>query len=171
MKFNEMSLKGAYLIDIEKIEDERGFFARSWCVEEFKKHGLNSKLVQCNISYNNRKGTLRGMHYQVKPHEEDKLVRCTKGAIYDVIVDLRPTSDTYKQWISQELTSENRKTIYIPKGFAHGFQTLTDNTEVLYQMSEFYQPEFARGFRWDNGLYNIMWPIEEKIISEKDKNF
>ncbi|MDZ5724897.1 dTDP-4-dehydrorhamnose 3,5-epimerase [Acetobacterium sp. K1/6] len=171
MVFNEMPLKGAYVIELEKIEDERGFFARSWCMEEFKKYGLSSQLVQLSISYNKRKGTLRGMHYQIRPYEEDKLVRCTQGAIYDVIADLRPNSVTYKQWISIELTSENRKTIYIPKGFAHGYQTLVDNTEVLYQMTEFFHPECARGFRWDDPIYNIIWPIEERITSDKDRNF
>lgn len=171
MIFTETKLKGAYVIDIEPLEDERGFFARSWCEEEFKKHDLNYKLVQCNLSFNRKKGTLRGVHYQIAPYEEDKLVRCTKGAIYDVIIDLRPKSETYTQWVSVELTSENRKMIYIPKGFAHGFQTLEDNTEVFYQMSEFYHPECARGIRWNDEAIRIIWPIEEKVISEKDNNF
>lgn len=171
MIFNETKLKGAYVIDIEPIEDERGFFARAWCKDEFEKYGLNSSLVQCNISFNKKRGTLRGMHYQVPPFEEDKIVRCTKGAIYDVIIDLRPESETYKQWISVKLTSENRKMLYIPKGFAHGFQTLKDNTEVFYQMSEFYHPECARGVRWDDKKIGIDWLIENKIISKKDKNY
>lgn len=171
MIFNETKLKGAYVIDIEPIEDERGFFARSWCKNEFEKYGLNSSLVQCNISFNKKRGTLRGMHYQVPPFEEDKIVRCTKEAIYDVIIDLRPESETYNQWISVELTSENRKMIYIPKGFAHGFQTLKDNTEVFYQMSEFYHPECARGLRYNDMGFRIKWPIENKIISEKDKKY
>ena len=135
MKFIETELKGAFLINPEPLEDERGFFARTWCRKEFEQHGLNPDWVQCNISYNKRKGTLRGMHYQIAPYAEAKLVRCTMGAIYDVIIDLRPDSKTYRQWISAELSAENRKMIYIPQGFAHGFQTLVDNTEVFYQMS------------------------------------
>lgn len=171
MIFKETKLRGAYIIEIDKIEDERGFFARSWCENEFKKHRLNSNLVQCNISFNKKKGTLRGMHYQITPYEEDKLVRCTKGAIYDAIIDLRLKSKTYKQWVSVELTSENRKMLYIPKGFAHGFQTLEDNTEVFYQMSEFYNGHCARGIRWNDGKFDIKWPIHNKIISFKDENY
>lgn len=171
MIFKQTKLKGAYIIEIKPIEDERGFFARAWCRSEFEKHGLNGKLVQCNISYNKKKGTLRGIHYQIAPYEEDKLVRCTRGAIYDVIIDLRPSSETYKQWVSVELTSENRKMLYVPKGFAHGFQTLEDNTEVFYQMSEFYNPKCARGIRWDDILFNIKWPSSVTSISYKDNNF
>lgn len=171
MIFKQTKLSGAYIIEIEPIEDERGFFARSWCKEEFEKYGLNSDLAQCNISFNNKRGTLRGMHYQIAPYEEDKLVRCTKGAIYDVIIDLRPKSITYKQWISIEITSHNRKMLYIPKGFAHGFQTLRDDTEVFYQMSEFYHPECARGIRWDEATFGIEWPLEVSFISEKDKSY
>ena len=147
MIFTETRLAGAYLIEPERIEDERGFFARTWCRDEFERHGLNPRLVQCNVSYNARRGTLRGMHYQAKPHEEAKLVRCTRGAIYDVIVDLRPDSPTYRQWVAAELTAENRRMLYIPEGFAHGFQTLADETEVFYQMSELFHPESARGVR------------------------
>lgn len=171
MIFKETKLKGAYIIEIEPIDDERGFFARSWCKEEFKQRGLNCNLVQCNISFNKKSGTLRGMHYQIAPYEEDKLVRCTSGAIYDVIIDLRPKSETFKQWISIELTAENRKMLYVPKGFAHGFQTLEDNAEVFYQMSEFYHHGHATGIRWDDESFKIEWPIEEKIISDKDKNY
>ncbi|MCK5398353.1 MAG: dTDP-4-dehydrorhamnose 3,5-epimerase family protein, partial [Thermoplasmata archaeon] len=140
MIFTETRLKGAFIIDIEPIEDDRGFFARSWCRNEFEKHGLNPDLVQCNISFNKKKGTLRGMHYQTAPHEESKLVRCTRGSLFDVIIDLREDSGTYKKWFGIELSAENRRMIYMPGGFAHGFQTLEDNTEVFYQMTEFYYP-------------------------------
>ncbi|MEE3719732.1 dTDP-4-dehydrorhamnose 3,5-epimerase [Tumidithrix elongata RA019] len=172
MKFTETKLNGAYVIDIEPIEDERGFFARSWCQHEFVERGLNPNLVQCNISFNLKKGTLRGMHYQVKPHEEAKLVKCTSGAIYDVIVDIRPESATFKEWIAVELSAENHKMLYIPEGFAHGFQTLTDNTEVFYQMSDFYHPESARGIRWDDPIFAIDWSLTESlIISLKDRQY
>ena len=171
MKFIETRLKGAFIIEPERLEDERGFFARTFCQKEFEAHGLNSKIVQCNISYNKRKGTLRGMHYQAAPMAEAKLVSCTRGAIYDVIIDLRPKSPTYCQWIADELNTENRKMIYILEGFAHGFQTLEDDTEVFYHMSEFYSPEHARGVRWDDPVFGIEWPLNTKIISEKDKNY
>jgi len=171
MIFVETKLKGAYLIELEPIADERGFFARSWCQQEFEVHGLNQNMVQCNISFNKKKGTMRGMHYQVAPHEEAKLVRCTKGAIYDVIIDLRPNSSTFKQWIAVELTAENYKMLYIPEGFAHGFQSLADNTEVFYQMSAFFHPESARGIRWDDPAFKIEWPENEQIISEKDLQY
>lgn len=171
MNFIETKLKGAYVIEIDPIEDERGFFARSWCQKEFAELGLNVNLVQCNISFNHKKGTLRGMHYQAKPHEEAKLVRCIKGAIYDVIIDLRLDSPTFKEWFAVEINSENRKMIYIPEGMAHGCQTLTDNTEVFYQMSEFYYRELARGVRWNDPIFRIDWPeISERVISEKDIN-
>jgi dTDP-4-dehydrorhamnose 3,5-epimerase len=169
--FNETKLKAAFAIELQKQEDERGFFARSWCQRDFAEHGLNSKLVQCNISFNQMKGTLRGMHYQVAPHEEAKLVRCTRGALYDVIVDLRPASPTFMQWLGIELTAENHRMLYIPEGFAHGFQTLSDDTEVFYQMSEFYHPECARGVRWNDPAFNILWPVEEKIISTRDNSY
>jgi dTDP-4-dehydrorhamnose 3,5-epimerase len=169
--FVETKLKGAFIIEPERLEDERGFFSRTWCKREFQAHGLNPHLVQCNISFNRKEGTLRGMHYQVAPHEEAKLVRCTMGAIYDVIIDLRPNSKTFMQWIAVELTSANRKMIYAPEGFAHGFQTLTDNTEVFYQMSEFYVPESARGVRWDDPQLNIVWPDDKRQISIRDQNF
>ena len=171
MIFTETPLKGAYIIEPERIEDERGFFARSWCVEEFKEHGLNPNLVQCNISFNKKKGTLRGMHYQAAPHEEAKLVRCTKGALYDTIIDLRGDSPTFKHWFGVELTAENRKALYIPEGFAHGFQTLEYDTEVLYQMSEFYHPECARGVRYDDPALKVTWPVEVVTISEKDARY
>ena len=172
MKFTETKLKGAYVIEVEPIADERGFFARSWCQKEFAEHGLNPNLVQCNISFNLKKGTLRGMHYQAEPHGEAKLVRCIKGGIYDVIIDLRPDSLTFQEWFGIELNSENRKMIYIPEGMAHGCQTLADNTEVFYQMSEFYYSELARGVRWDDASFRIDWPeISQRVISEKDRNF
>lgn len=171
MIFTETKLKGAFIIDVEPREDERGFFARSWCADEFRRHGLNSRLVQCNISFNNKRGTLRGIHYQAAPFPEAKLVRCTMGAIYDVIIDLRADSPTFKQWISVELTAENRRALYIPEDFAHGFQTLIDHTEVFYQMSEFYHPECARGLRWDDLAFGIEWPFAPWIISQQDAGY
>ena len=171
MIFTETKLRGAYLIDLGKHEDERGFFARSWCAEEFESHGLNARLVQCNISFNKKRGTLRGMHYQAAPYEEAKLVRCTMGALYDVIIDLRSNSPTYKEWVSVELTAQNRRAFYVPEGFAHGFQTLVDETEVFYQMSEFFHPECARGIRWDDPAFGISWPIFNPIVSERDSFF
>ena len=168
MIFKETKLKGAYIIELEPLEDERGFFARSFCQKEFEEHGLNPRIVQCNISYNKKKGTLRGMHYQVFPHEEAKLVSCIRGAIYDVIIDLQPNSLTYCQWFAVELSTENYKMLYVPEGFAHGFQTLEDNTVVFYQMSEFYHPECARGVRWDDGAFGVEWPMDELILSDKD---
>lgn len=171
MKFTETKLGGAYLIEPKRLEDERGFFARSFCQNEFKAHGLNPRVVQCNISYNKHKGTLRGMHYQVAPMAEAKLVRCTRGAIYDVIIDLRPESPTYCQWAPVELTADNRRMLYIPEGFAHGFQTLEDDTEVFYQVSEFYTPDCERGVRWDDPVFGIEWPETPTLISKKDKNY
>lgn len=171
MIFTETFLKGAFIVEPEKREDERGFFARTWCQREFRDYGLNTSLVQCNISFNKRKGTLRGMHFQTPPYEEAKLVRCTMGAIYDVIIDLRPNSDTFKKWFALELSSENRKMLYVPEGFAHGFVTLTDNTEVFYQMSQFYHPEYAAGVRWDDPAFNISWPLDVKVISDKDRSY
>jgi dTDP-4-dehydrorhamnose 3,5-epimerase len=169
--FIETKLAGGYIIELEKIEDDRGFFARTFCQREFEAHGLNPRIAQCSVSFNRRKGTLRGMHYQVAPYEESKLVRCTMGAIYDVAVDLRPESRTFKQWVAVELTGENGRMFYIPQGLAHGFQTLVDNTEVFYQMSEFYHPQCARGVRWDDPAFGMSWPIKEVIISIKDASF
>lgn len=220
MLFTETKLQGAYLIDLQKNEDDRGFFARSYCFREFEQHGLNPRVVQCNISYNAKKGTLRGMHYQVPPYEEAKLVRCTMGVIYDVIVDLRPNSTTFCQWFgvvlsspssllaahcspltvhssqltadrllssahSSQLTADNLavtayssqltvdcyRMLYIPEGFAHGFITLEDDTEVFYQMSEFYAPDSGRGFRWNDPAFGIEWPMEPAVISEKDQSY
>lgn len=171
MLFTETKLKGVYIVEPQRIEDERGFFARTWCQQEFEAHGLNPRLVQCSISLNKRRGTLRGMHYQLAPHAEAKLVRCTRGAMYDVALDLRRDSATFKQWMAVELTCENRKMLYIPEGLAHGFQTLVDDTEVLYQISEFYDPSLARGVRWDDSAFAIQWPRAERTLSEKDQTY
>lgn len=170
MIFTPTQLKDACLVDLEQHEDERGFFARSYCAHEFIAHGLDPRVAQCNVSFNKKKGTLRGMHLQMPPFEEAKLVRCTRGAIYDVIIDLRLDSPCYLQWLGVELTMENRQALFVPKGFAHGFLTLEDNTEVFYQMSEFYAPESARGVRWDDPIFNIAWPAPVKVISEKDQS-
>jgi dTDP-4-dehydrorhamnose 3,5-epimerase len=169
MLFTETKLKGAYIIDVKRLEDERGFFGRSYCQREFEALGLNTNAVQANVSYNKKKATLRGMHMQLAPHEETKLVRCTRGAIYDVIVDLRPESATFKQWIGVELTADSYRMLYVPEGFAHGFITLEDNTDVTYQVTQFYTPGAERGYRWDDPAFNIQWPIEPVIISEKDQ--
>jgi dTDP-4-dehydrorhamnose 3,5-epimerase len=171
MYFIPTKLKGAYILEPEKLEDERGFFARTWCQQEFSKQELDANLVQCSISFNKKKGTLRGMHFQIPPFAETKLVRCTQGAIYDVIIDLRQDSETFLQWLGVELTAENRKALYVPKGFAHGFQTLEDNTEVFYQISEFYAPECARGLRWNDPTFNITWQQPVSVISERDRNY
>ena len=171
MIFTEIKLKGAFIIHPEKLEDERGFFARTWCQVEFARHGLNPRVAQCSISFNRKRGTLRGMHYQIAPYEETKIVRCTQGAIYDVIIDLRPDARTFSQWVALELTSENRQMIYIPEGFAHGFQTLADNTEVFYQISELYAPEHARGVRWNDPAFGIQWPEYQRILSRRDRDY
>jgi dTDP-4-dehydrorhamnose 3,5-epimerase len=171
MQFSATRLPGAFEISIEPHYDERGFFARSWCQGEFEAHGLNPRLVQCNISFNARKGTLRGLHFQAAPSAEAKLVRCTQGSIYDVVLDLRSESPTYKQWVGINLTAENRNMVYVPEGCAHGFITLEDDTEVFYQMSEFYDPQSARGVRWDDPAFGIAWPAEVRVISERDANY
>ncbi len=184
MVFKETTLTGAYIIEIEPLSDERGFFARSFCRREFAAHGLNPDLVQCNISFNKKKGTLRGMHYQKAPYAEAKVVRCTMGAIYDVIIDIRPSSPTFKKWFAVELFapgSDNSslpvkleysyRMLYIPEGFAHGFQTLVDNTEVLYQMSEYYHPEEAAGILWNDSVFKVSWPLQDAIISTRDKSY
>jgi dTDP-4-dehydrorhamnose 3,5-epimerase len=171
MKFTSVPLGGAHLVELEPVADERGFFARSWCAEEFRSYGLNPGLAQCSLSFNKRKGTLRGMHYQAEPHAEVKLVRCTSGVIYDVILDLRPASPTYCKWFAIELTAANRKMLYIPEGIAHGFQTLADDTEVFYQISVSYHPESARGVRWNDPLFAIEWPVRDLILSERDRSF
>lgn len=170
MKFSALALENAFVIEPELMEDERGFFARSFCVKEFSAQGLNSQLEQCNISFNHKKGTLRGMHFQVGDKSEVKVVRCTMGKIYDVIIDLRPSSPTFNQWYGVELSAANRLMLYIPQGFAHGFQTLDDNTEVFYQMSESFAPSHAKGIRWDDPFFKIKWPyMKPSIISSKDQ--
>ncbi len=171
MTFIETKLNGAYVIEIQKLEDTRGFFARTWCKNEFERHGLISHLMQANISFSNKKGTLRGMHYQIAPNQESKLVRCTKGAIYDVIIDLRPNSLTYKQWLGTELTAENYKMLYVPESFAHGFQTLENDTEVIYQVSQFYAPQSERGVRYNDPAFGIKWPVDVQVITDKDNNW
>jgi dTDP-4-dehydrorhamnose 3,5-epimerase len=171
MIFTETELSGAFLIEPERRQDDRGFFARTWCQQEFEAHGLGTQWVQCNLSFNNQKGVLRGMHYQIAPYAETKLIRCTMGAIYDVIIDLRPESPTFRQWLAVELTADDRRMLFIPAGFAHGFQTLADETEVFYQMSQFYAPEYARGVRWDDPAFKVSWPAEQRIISERDRGF
>jgi dTDP-4-dehydrorhamnose 3,5-epimerase len=164
----ETKLKGAFVIEVEKLEDERGFFGRTWCRNEFTKFGLNPDIAQCSVSFNHKRGTLRGMHYQIAPHQEAKLVRCTSGSIYDVIIDLRQDSPTFSQWLAVELTARTHRMLYVPENFAHGFQTLEDSTEVFYQISEFYAPEYARGIRWNDPAFRIHWPLEERIISARD---
>ena len=168
MIFRESPLSGVWSVELERIEDERGFFARSFCRNEFEEYGLNPDLAQCNISFNRAEGTLRGLHFQAAPHEEDKLVRCTQGAIWDVVVDLRPDSPTFKGWTAEILSAENRLALYIPKGCGHGFLTLEADSEVFYQMSEFFHPESARGLRYDDPAFGIDWPRPPVVISDKD---
>ena len=171
MIFTELKLKGAFAIGLERKEDDRGFFARTFCREEFEAHGLNPNVVQCNVSFNKRKGTLRGMHFQTAPYEESKLVRCTAGKVFDVIIDLRHSSPSFKKYATIELSAENRKLLYIPEGFAHGFQTMEDNTEVFYQMSRGYARDHACGVRWDDAAFGIAWPPDERIIIERDRHY
>lgn len=171
MQFLETKIDGVYLLQLALLEDERGYFARTYCANEFLKRGLDANYVQCNTSFNRKKGTLRGMHYQKAPHGEAKLIRCTRGAIYDVVVDLRPDSKSYKQWEAFELSEANGKLLYVPEGCAHGFQTLKDSTEVFYQMSYHFVPEAARGLRWNDPSFKIEWPADERIISAKDQNY
>lgn len=172
MVFTETKLKSAFVIDLERKEDERGFFARTFCVDEFQARGLNARLVQCSISFNPERGTLRGMHWQDPPHAECKLVRVTHGAIFDVVIDLRPNSATFKQHFALQLSAENHRQLYVPEGFAHGFQTLEDNTEVFYQMSAAYAPPLGRGVRWNDPAFGIDWPpAERRIISERDAGY
>ena len=171
MIFTKTRLKGAYIIEPEKLKDERGFFARSFCVKEFEEFGLNPRLVQCNISFNLKKGTLRGMHYQLAPCTEAKLIRCTRGSIYDVIVDLRGNSRSFQNHFGVKISAADHKMIFVPEGFAHGFITLEDHTEIFYQMSEFYSPQHAAGFRWNDPIFNIEWPMEPVVISERDNSY
>jgi dTDP-4-dehydrorhamnose 3,5-epimerase len=168
MRFTETSLKGAFILELEPRCDHRGLFARTFCVEEFQAHGLCTRVLQCNLSFNPARGTLRGMHYQLPPATEVKIVRCTRGAVYDVIIDLRPESPTYGSHIGVELSSENRRTLYVPEMFGHGYQTLTDDAEVMYQVSEMYTPGSERGLRYDDPAFGISWPLPVSAISEKD---
>jgi dTDP-4-dehydrorhamnose 3,5-epimerase len=169
--FTETALPGAWIVDVERLEDSRGFFARTWCEREFAERGLNPRLAQCNVSFNKRRGTLRGLHYQAAPHREAKLIRCTRGAIHDVILDLRPDSPTFKRHVAVVLDAESRRMLYVPEGLAHGFQTLEDDTEVFYQMSAFYAPDHARGVRWNDPAFGIQWPEAERTISERDQRY
>ena len=171
MIFMPTHLAGAWVVDLERREDDRGFFARAWCRREFESKGLDTRLVQCSISRTERRGTLRGMHWQAEPHAEVKLVRCTRGAIWDEIIDLRPDSPTYTRHFGLELSAENGRALYIPEGFAHGFVTLAEDTDVLYQMSEFYEPAAARGARWNDPVFGIDWPVTEPILNERDASY
>jgi dTDP-4-dehydrorhamnose 3,5-epimerase len=171
MKFTETKLKGSFIIEPTKLNDDRGFFTRVWDKKIFHEMGLNSKLEQCNVSLSKKKGTIRGMHYQIEPYQETKLVRCTRGKIYDVIIDLRPNSKTFKEWIGVELTFLNHKILYVPKGFAHGFQSLEDNTEIFYQVSQSYTPNAEKGINWKDDAFNISWPLEPTVISQKDSSW
>lgn len=171
MTFLETELSGVFEICVDRKSDERGFFARTYCRDEFEVQGLNPRVMQCNISFNTRKGTLRGMHYQAAPHDEAKLVRCTRGAIHDVVLDLRSDSPTFKQWIGVVLTADKRNMVYVPEGCAHGFLTLEAETEVFYQMSAFYDAESARGIRWNDPAFHIEWPDKVEVISERDRTY
>lgn len=168
MRFTPLALAGAYLVDVEPVGDERGFFARTWCAREFAEHGLSVELSQCSVSYNARRGTLRGLHWQAEPHAEVKLVRCVQGAVYDVLVDLRSGSPTFRQWVAIELRAELRNAVYIPAGLAHGFQSLADHSELLYQISTGYRAGAAHGARWNDPAFAIVWPIADPIVSPRD---
>ena len=169
MIFSETPLLGAFVIDLEMLVDERGFFARAWCENEFREHGLETRVVQCNMSYNQEAGTLRGLHFQRPPQSETKVIRCTRGAIWDVIVDLREDSPTYREWFGIELTAENRRMLYVPEHFAHGYITLVPETETFYQVSEFYSPGYEGGIRWNDSAIGIQWPeVDVRVISDKD---
>jgi dTDP-4-dehydrorhamnose 3,5-epimerase len=169
MLFTETRVKGAHVVDLERRADDRGFFARAWCQKEFQIQGLTARLTQVNVSFNRRKGTLRGLHFQLPPYQEAKVVSCTQGAIYDVVVDLRRDSPTHLQWAAVELTAGNRRMLYVPEGCAHGFQTLADHSELLYLMSEFYSPEHARGVRYNDPSFGITWPLPAECLSEADR--
>jgi len=168
--FRETALEGAFVVELERIEDDRGFFAHTFCRREFREHGLDAEVVQANTSCNRRRGTLRVMHYQAAPYDEAKLVRCARGAIYDVIVDLRPPSATFRRWVSVELSDDNDTMLFVPAGFAHGFQTLADDTEISYLMTAYYEPSAGRGVRWDDPAFEIEWPeVEARTINERDR--
>jgi dTDP-4-dehydrorhamnose 3,5-epimerase len=169
MQFTPLRLAGAFLLDLAAIDDERGFFALTWAPDAFTQRGLDPGIVQCNLSWNRRKGTLRGMHFQIEPFSEVKLIRCTRGALFDVIVDLRSDSPTFRQWLSVELTADNRRALYVPRGFAHGYLTLTDDVEAYYHVSTPFSPEHAQGVRWNDPAFGIEWPFEPTIVSAKDR--
>lgn len=171
MRFVQTPLVGVYLVEPEPISDTRGFFSRSYCEREFAAHGINGRPVQCNISFNIRRGTLRGMHFQRPPYAEAKLVRCTAGSIYDVVIDLRQGSPTFRRWVGYELTAQNHHALYIPEGLAHGFQTLVDDTEVFYQMFNFFEPDSAGGVRWNDPAFGIVWPLADPIMLGKDRTY
>jgi dTDP-4-dehydrorhamnose 3,5-epimerase len=171
MEFIETSLSGAYLVRLKKIQDERGYFARGWCREEFLQHGLNPQMVQLNVGFSHQRGTVRGLHYQLAPHGEAKYVRCTRGAIYDVIIDLREGSPTARQWFGIELTPENGSMLYAPEGFAHGYQTLQDDTEMYYMTTAMYAPTAARGVRYNDPAFGVRWPLPVSLISEADRDW
>jgi dTDP-4-dehydrorhamnose 3,5-epimerase len=172
MLFTETRLQGAFVIELEPREDQRGFFARAWCEKEFEAHGLKSRIVQANLSHNPLRGTLRGMHYQVSPHEEAKVVRCVRGSIWDAIIDVRRGSPTFLEWISVELSARNHRMLYVPEGFAHGFQTVEDDSDVFYQVTQFYEPGAEQGIRWDDPAIGIQWPDTwRRLISEKDQSW
>jgi dTDP-4-dehydrorhamnose 3,5-epimerase len=171
MKFTETKIHGVFVIELEKHEDDRGWFARAWCCEEFTAHGLPTDLAQTNLSHNAQRGIVRGMHFQTAPHAEAKLVRCVAGAVHDIALDLRPESPTFKQSVATELSADNGRAVFLPEGIAHGFQTLTDDATLFYQMSAPYAPEFARGVRWDDAAFQIEWPIAEAIVCEHDLAF
>jgi dTDP-4-dehydrorhamnose 3,5-epimerase len=171
MIFKETELKGAFIIEPERIEDERGFFARTWSEREFSEQGLNSRLTECNLSFNKKRGTLRGMHYQIAPYRQVKIVRCTSGAIHDVIIDLRKDSGTFRRWTSVELSGANRLMLYVPEDFAHGFQTQEDDTVVFYQKSAAYATDSARGLRWNDSAFQVKWPLDVAVIADRDANY
>ena len=172
MIFKATKLEGAFVVELKKIEDDRGFFARTFCKKEFAEHGIATSMVQANTAFSRRKGTLRGMHYQREPYAEAKLMRCIRGAAFDVIIDLRPNSETYCQWFGIELTAENGCMLYVPEGFAHGYQTLVDDTEMAYLVSQFYTPDAEQGVRWNDPRFNITWPIDTEIeLSDKDRSW
>lgn len=171
MQFDPAGLEGAWRLELEPHEDERGFFARLWCASEFARRSLSGVMQQCSLSYNRHARTIRGMHYQIAPREEAKIVRCIRGAIFDVLLDLRPRSPTFCRWIARELTADNRLAFYVPEGVAHGFQTLTNDTEVLYMIAQAYDPDLARGVRWDDPAFGIQWPLPPGLISERDRSY
>jgi dTDP-4-dehydrorhamnose 3,5-epimerase len=169
--FEPAGLEGAWILQLDRHEDERGFFARVWCAEELQRRGLNADLAQCSLSYNRLAGTLRGMHYQAAPAQEAKIVRCIRGAVHDVLLDLRCASPSYRRWVSRELTADNRESLYVPEGVAHGFMTLCDDVEVLYLISCEYAPDLARGVRWDDPAFAIRWPQTPTVISARDSSY